>query len=251
MPIFNFYPSDSNSLQFSVPPVLAIGNMTRKFLEIFTLAAVNDVARTSSGFPLRVETELREILNILMNGPGVRAMEFREDAADPNTLLCVAGWESLADHDYLDVQGTVPKLLKRLGKLFTTENVHYMYIDVAKVGLEDKLLSVDIFKVVEGKKAEFQKEINARTGLVGAWHTVIPVPPLPNVMPTDMMELAIIEHQKLRAEQNLKNFTPAIWIAFSTPTTEALMGEFRAAVARSIESVKTATYRQYLSGKQE
>jgi hypothetical protein len=217
--------------------------MTRNFLEIFALVPKDGAVLTSE-----VREELREILTILKRGPGSIVMEIRKDVADPNALVCIAGWESLADHDDLDIQGIVPRVLKKLLKHFITGKPSFMYIDVATIGAAFDVLGIHVFNVKNAEKAAFQKEIDARPGLVGSWHTVIPVPPLPKVMPTDPTELAIIEAQKAGAERNLRHFTPAIWVAFSTPETDTMVGEFRTTVDMLVEEVKTTKYQKFLSG---
>lgn len=222
--------------------------MTRNFLEIFTLSPLENTNKEGAAITTEVTAELQEILTILKDGQGSITMEFRQDVTDSNTLLCIAGWESLADHDDLDIRGIVPRVLKKLLKRYEARDACYMYIDVRKVDVACDVLEVDVFNVKEAEKAVFQKEIDYRPDLVGAWHTVIPVPPLPKVMPTDPTELAIIEAQKMGAERDLRNFTPATWVTFSTPGTENLFTEFRVAVNGLVDEMKTGKYRKFLSG---
>lgn len=220
--------------------------MTRNFVEIFTVNPVEGVVKDGHTFSSAVKAQFQEFLTILKGGPGAIVMETRKDTEDPNTLFILAGWESLADHDDLDIQGIVPKVLKKLLMVCEPQDVFYLYLDLAKVDVAANLLFVDIFRVKEGEKAAFQKEIDARPELVGAWYTIIPVPPLPKVMPTDPVELAIIEGQKLQAESNLRKFTPAIWIAFSSSATEGLINGFKYVVRGFVEEEKSSKYEKFL-----
>jgi hypothetical protein len=223
--------------------------MTRKFTEIFTLRPLNGVVKDGTTFASTVEAEFKDILSTLKDGPGAIVMECRQDVADSEALLFMASWESLADHDYLDVEGVTTKLLKRLMGLCVSQDVLYLYLDPAQVGVAANSLGVHVFYVREGENSSFQKEIDARPELlVGAWHTVLPVPPPPKVMPTDPVERAIIDGQAASAQKKLRQFTPPIWVTFPTTATEVSVENFRDAVKPYVQVEKSSRYKSFLAG---
>jgi hypothetical protein len=84
--------------------------------------------------------------------------------------------------------------------------------------------------------------------MIGAWYVSKGVPPRPSVMPSDDMELKIIEDGEMRAKARIEMPTPDIWISFSTRVTESKVEDFRDAVKGYVERAEGGRYEKHLSG---
>jgi len=89
-----------------------------------------------------------------------------------------------------------------------------------------------------GQKEAFQNEVDKVDGLVGAWYITKMVPTHPTVMPTDPIELQIIEQGRRRAEARMKAPEPDIWISFSSHASQTEVNQFRGSVEGLVEKLE-------------
>jgi hypothetical protein len=89
-----------------------------------------------------------------------------------------------------------------------------------KVEFDAEILGITAWHVREGCREEFQTQAEKKR-MIGAWYVSKGIPPRPSFMPSDDMELKIIEDGELRAKARIEMPTPDIWISFSTIVTES------------------------------
>jgi pantoate kinase len=73
------------------------------------------------------------------------------------------------------------------------------------------------------------------------------MPPLPKVMPTDPVELKILEEGTKRAEARLQAPTPNIWMSISSDVSGDI--GFGESVKEYVEEVQSGRYEKFINGK--
>jgi hypothetical protein len=223
----------------------ALQYLHQNFLEIFIIEpregqSINDPA---------LQKDLQWIISQCTSGTGALSFAFRKSVDHPERFIFIGAWKEKVDHDDLDIRGVTPKMLKiLLERVKAPLAVYYLLVDASKVELDAEVLGIDAFYVKEEHKAGFQREIDERGGVVGAWYVTKGIPPRPTVMPTDHVEVKIIEEGEARAEARLKMSTPDIWVSFSTPGSAHVLEEFGNAVKSLISKVESGKYEKFLSG---
>jgi hypothetical protein len=119
------------------------------------------------------------------------------------------------------------------------------------VDFDAPIWRVTAYHVKDEEKALFQKEIDTSTGLAGAWYVTKEMPPRPTVMPTDPVELKILEEGKQRAEARLKAPTPNIWMSISTPDAENSDVKFGKNVQSYVQEIQSGQYEKFINGKKD
>jgi len=204
--------------------------MSANFVEVAILEPQEGQSITNKDF----QADLQWMTDEVLSGKGALHFSFQQvDPNDSKQLLMIGCWETKADHEDLDIRGATPKIMKALLTRLKPVEVYFMYLDVSKVDL-DGVEGFKAYHVKDGRKASFQKIADSREKVVGAWSVTIPVPPLPKVMPTDPVELGIIEQQRVMAEESLKGPNPDVWIALMSAGTKYLVEEFNRAVSQEI-----------------
>jgi hypothetical protein len=223
--------------------------MKRNFFETIVLEPKEKDTLTNEKFL----KDIQEIVDILLApGTGTIDAKFRKsiDKDHPERIFFAAAWETIEDHDEFDIKGLVPKLLKMMLTHLTPVSGQFMFMDSAKVDFDAPVWMVNAYHVKEEEKALFQREIDTSTGLVGAWYTAKKIPPLPSVMPTDLVELQILEEGMKRAEARLKAPTPNIWMSISTPDAGSAEVGFGEKVKSYVQEVQSGQYEKFVGGKQ-
>jgi len=193
-------------------------------------------------------SDLQWILDTPSSGPGAITFQFRRSTSPshPDRLLFIGAWDSIANHDELDLNGTTPKVLKLLFSRFQVGSAYFFYLDAAKVDLMKEEIGVEAWNVREGKRGDFSEAMRAAgAGAAGGWYVTKKVPPLPRVMPTDEAELRMIEEGRKRAEARLEENTPNIWISFSDGDKD---GGFAKEVEAIVDTVESDCYKIFLVG---
>ena len=144
------------------------------------------------------------------------------------------------------------KMLQRLMSQITVPPiaVYYLLMDDKKrreVEFDAQILGITAWHVREGYRGEFGREVERR-GTRGAWYVEKRVPPRPQLMPTDEMEVKIIEEGEEKAEARLEMPTPNIWVSFWTDDKENEAEEFRGTVRSFAEEMEGGKYEKFLSG---
>jgi hypothetical protein len=134
-------------------------------------------------------------------------------------------------------------MLKLLVSRFAIISAYFFYMDAQKVDLRKEEFGVEAWLVQEGKRGNFSEAMKGK-GAIGGWYVTKKVSPLPRVMPTDELELRMIEEGK-RAEARLKEKNPDIWISFSDGHKEGGIAEEVEAIVDTVESDR---YKNFLVG---
>lgn len=221
--------------------------MKHNFFEILVLEPKKKNALTEEKFL----KDLQEVVDTVVQEKGTFDAKFRKsiDKDHPERLLFVAAWETIEAHDEFDVKGIVPKLLKLMLGHLDLVAAQFMFMDSAKVDFDALVWRVDAFHVKDQEKALFQKEIDTTVGLAGAWYITKKMPPLPTVMPTDPVELQILEEGMKRAEDRLNSPTPNIWMSISTPDSGNTMKTFGEKVNSYIQEMQSGKYEKFVGSK--
>jgi hypothetical protein len=195
--------------------------------------------------------DLQEIVNIVASKQGTIDAKFRKsmDKDHPERLIFAASWETIEDHDEFDVLGLVPRMLKLMLAHLNPMAVQFMYMDSAKVDFDAPIWIVNRFHVKEEEKLFFQKELYTSTGLAGAWYVTKDLPPLPTVMPTDPVDLQILEEGIKRAQARLDAPTPNIWMSISTPNFGNTAEAFGEKVKSYVREVESGQYEKFIGKK--
>lgn len=217
------------------------------FFEVLVLKPREGVSFADPG----ILRDLQWLLDAMKAGGGGISFNLRKDVARQDVLLLVASWETIEDHNDLDVRGVTAKLLKILLSHSFPAMAYFFYTDSSKVDFEASELSLRAFHIKDGQKEAFEKELVTRSGLVGGWYVTKDLPPLPAVMPTDPGELLMVEEGMKRAEARLNQPTPKIWISFSTSEFEASMLEFEKKVEGMVEKIDSGKYENFLVGREK
>jgi hypothetical protein len=125
-------------------------------------------------------------------------------------------------------------------------SVYFMYLDSSKVDLRSQVLIVEAFHILAGQKELFQSEVSNRKEVVGAWFVTKAMPLLPAMMPTDPVELEIMQGGRAMQEALLKEPTPEIWIRLSNSTTAEVGNDFRSVISGHVLKVETGSYVKFL-----
>ena len=206
----------------------------------------------------------------MSSGRGARHFSLRsspsQDSSHPDRFLLVGCWESITDHDDLDIRGLVPKILKSLYEHFRLEAAYFLYVDAGRIGFEEEEIGVDVFHVKEGKKEEFEKVVEGGDmdgdggtrgfggrEISGGWYVTKKMPPLPRVMPTDEGEKRMLEEGRERAERRLREPTPEIFVIIEGLEEGKRVVEdgFDREVEGLVEKVERGVYEKFLDGRRE
>ncbi|PMD62312.1 uncharacterized protein K444DRAFT_661514 [Hyaloscypha bicolor E] len=222
--------------------------MTQNYLELFII----DPKQGNTFHSPTTKQDFQWILNQCASGRGGISFSFRQSTTNPYHLLFVGCWALKADHDDLDLRGVTPKMLQRLMSRITVPPiaVYYLLMDDTKrreVEFDAQILGITAWHVREGYRGEFGREVERR-GIRGAWYVERGVPPRPQLMPTDEIEMRIIEEGEKRTEARLEMPTPNIWVSFWTDDKENEAEEFRGAVKSFAEEMEGGKYEKFLSG---
>lgn len=125
----------------------------------------------------------------------------------------------------------------------------FMFMDANKVDWEALIWTLDAFHVKEEEKSLFQKEIDTAEGLFGAWYIKKNMAPPPKVMPTDPIELMILEQGAKTAEARLKAPLPNIWMSISNAASGKGVAKFGAKVKGCVQEVQSGRYEKLISRK--
>jgi hypothetical protein len=123
-----------------------------------------------------------------------------------------------------------------------------MLMKRSKVELNAEVLVIDTYHVKSEQKVEFQLKINRNRDVIGAWYIAKEIPLRLAVMPTNPMEVKMIEEGQAKAAAQLKLPIPDIWISFSTPESNDLSKEFGSAVNGWVLKIESGKYKKFLSG---
>jgi hypothetical protein len=225
--------------------------MNSKFLKMstnfFELALLEPTDGTSLD-EQNILKDLQWILSSLGTGRGAINFEFRKslDPLHPTRLLFLAIWQGIEDHYDLDLRGITPKILKVTLAHLKPVSVYFMYLDSSKVDLRSQVLTVEAFHILAGQKELFQSEVSNRKEVVGAWFVTKAMPPLPAMMPSDPVELEIMQGGRAMQEARLKEPTPEIWIRLSNSTTDEVGNDFRSVISGHVLKVETGSYVKFL-----
>ncbi|KAK0119566.1 hypothetical protein ONS95_011006 [Cadophora gregata] len=215
--------------------------MPTNFVELAILTPLPGQSLHSPSFII----SLQRILNTLSSTPGALKFRFRISISKTPQLLFLALWTDKSGHEYLDIHGLAPKLMKEMFVLVKPDMVHYMYLDFSNIDLEAENVSVDIFYVKEGKRREFEEVVKS-TRRVGGWYVARGLPEAPLVMPTDEKELRIVRMQKERAEKAIGEKVPDVWVGIST-WNEGGEG-FREQTRELVDRCESGVWGKYLEG---
>ncbi|KAE9371709.1 hypothetical protein N431DRAFT_545882 [Stipitochalara longipes BDJ] len=221
--------------------------MAQNFLELFIIEPKEGTTFHSP----ETKQDFQWILDQCIAGRAGISFSFRQSITHPNRLLFVSCWASKEDHDDLDLRGVTPKMLRKLMSRIEMPPiaVYYLLMDDEKrkeVELDAEVIGVTAWHVRKGCRGEFQKEMEKR-GINGVWCVQKGVPPRPTVMPTDEVEVRIIEEGEKRAKARLEVPLPDIWVAFETNTVGEEGEGFGDAVKTFIEKVEGGNYGRFLS----
>jgi len=221
--------------------------MKRNFFEVLVLEPKEKDAFTEE----KLLKDLQEMVDITVSREGTIDAKFRKSMGEkhPERLLFAAAWETIEDHDEFDILGLVPKMLKLMLSHLNLVAAQFMFMDSAKVDFDAPVWKVDAFHVKEEEKTLFQKEIDTSTGLAGAWFITKKIPPLPTVMPTDPVELQVLEEGRQRAEARLNAPTPNIWMSISTPDSGDTVDAFGEKVKPYVQEVQSGQYEKFIGKK--
>jgi len=216
--------------------------MSENFLEVVLCAPPEGKSFTD----LATISALQWTLDQLAPEPGIISPKFRRSTTNPSHILFVLGFNSIADHDALDIKGFTPRVLKTLIANAVPLSSYLMFYDLLAVDFGVPAFGVEAFYVKDGAKGAFDGAVE-RNGMAGAWVRRKHVPPKPTVMPTDPVELAIIEGQVKQAEEDAKKRTPLIWVSLFTPETAGARKGFRDAVEGLCVKVESGEYENFLT----
>jgi hypothetical protein len=222
--------------------------MTSNFLELFIIEPKEGTTFQSP----EVKQDLQWTLDQCVSGIGGISFSFRQSTTHPNRPLFFSCWDSKASYDDLDIRGVTPKMLKKLVSSISLPPLAVYSLlmeneERRKVEFDAEILGVTAWHVREGCREDFQTQAEKK-GMIGAWYVPKGVPPRPRVMPSDDMELKIIEEGEIRAKARIEMPTPNIWISFSTDVMESKVEDFRDAVKGYVERAEGGRYEKYLSG---
>ncbi|KAH7411287.1 hypothetical protein BKA64DRAFT_663104 [Cadophora sp. MPI-SDFR-AT-0126] len=220
--------------------------MPSNFVELAILGLLPNQSLHSLSFT----SSLQKILNTLSSTPGALTFQSRRSVSPTSTQLLLAIWTDRSAHDYLDVHGIAPKLLKEMFTRVKPEIVHFMDLDVGQLDLDAGVLGVDIFHAKDGKRLEFDQGVK-KFGRVGGWYVFKGVPAAPMVMPNDERELEIIRMQKERAEKAMGEKVPDVWVGISDSAGEAERDGFRHRTKDLVETCVSGRWEKFFVGKKD
>ncbi|KAG4435313.1 hypothetical protein IFR05_009202 [Cadophora sp. M221] len=218
--------------------------MSTNFIKLATLTPLENQSIHSPSFII----SLQRIANTLASTPGALKCQFRKSTASPQLLL-LASWADEAAHDYCDIQGIAPKILKEMFARVKPNVVNFANLDVCLIDFEEKFLVMERFHVKDGRKQEFGEEVK-RMGVVGEWYVVEDVPMVPQVMPTDERELEVMEWRGVVSEKRMKEKVPDIWVGVG----EEGIGEesgLRERTKDLVNKYESGRWEKYLEGRKD
>jgi hypothetical protein len=223
--------------------------MGLNFFEIVTLES-NEGVSLDNGAALK---DLQSMLDLIVygkTGEGVIDFKLRKstNTAHPNRYLFIGAFKNVAAHDEFDLNGTVPKLLKILLAYLHPVAPYLTYIDSTKADLEAPVLGADFYHVAPDHKSDFEKEIVARKGLVGGWIVKKHIPPLPTAgLPSDPIELQIVQGQQAATKADVDQPTADVWISLYSGSSRSQNADFGTAVKDFVSEVVSEEFEKFLS----
>jgi hypothetical protein len=223
--------------------------MGLNFFEIVTLEPNEGVSLDNEA----VVKDLQSMLDLIVYGKageGVIDFKLRKstDPAHPKRYLFIGAFKNVAAHDEFDLNGTVPKLLKVLLAYLHPVAPYLTHIDSTKVDLEAPVLGADFYHVAPDHKSDFEKEIEARKGLVGGWIVKKHIPPLPTAgLPSDPIELQIVQGQQAATKADADQPTADVWISLYSGSSRSQNADFGTAVKDFVFEVVSEEFEKFLS----
>lgn len=220
--------------------------MSRNFFEVISLEPREQGALADQAF-LR---DIQSLADMIASEPGTIICQLRKSIAPdyPNRLLFVACWQTIDAHDQLDVKGLTPKLLKLMTQRLTPLSSHFFFMDSNKVDFGAPLFLASAYHLKPGYAPAFQRQLDSNPGLAGSWYITKKMPPLPTVMPTDPIELQMLEENRRKAQERLNAPNPEIWIALTTPGSQTAL--FGRTVEGFVREVQSGRYQMFIQGRQ-
>lgn len=215
--------------------------MATTFTEILLLTPLPGQDTSSPPFT----TALSSIMTTLASTPGALTMQIRHSTptTSPPQFLLLGTWTSKAAFDYLDIEGYVPTLLRTLTTYVSITGASFTYLNYSLIDFTAEEMVIEAMHVKPGKRAEFDEVVREQKRM-GAWYVVRGMAPSPRVMPTDEVEVKILEAGRKKQEEDLKGSVPDIWIAVGRDEGE----EFRKGVEGLLEKVEGGVWGKFLEG---